>query len=301
MQGMNYNKRQQVFRPLAVIAGMAVLLMAGLVPAFAEGTNQLPLAPTNLAALPVSSNQITLVWNSPQNATQSDIIGYQILQNGQVLVNNTGSTLTNYNETGLLPGSTEQYQVGAWSPAGLGLLSGSASATTAANNTSQLAPIPTNGTQTSQEPTDTTPVNTTPLNTPPANNPQYSVNHWRDYLLQRNNYAQQIANQRILDLQRAHLFQLIDDKKPIVGYHNQIFDPAHWTSHNVSNPPHQWISQAAQYKLHQMQTGQQFKDSTNAAPTWTYHALPSAYEHQADLAGKQPTPYWDAQKTAWDH
>lgn len=303
---MNYNERQQVFRPITVIAGMAVLLLAGVVPAFAEGTSQLPLAPTNLAAIPVSSNQITLVWNPPQNATQTDITGYQILQNGQVLVNDTGNTLTNYNETSLLPGTTEQYQVGAWSPEGLGLLSGTASATTEASSPSQVTPVPTNGTQTSQEPPYTTPVETQPVDTTPViteptyvaptNNQQYFVNHWRDYLLQ---HHAQLASHGMLGLQRAHLFQTINDKNPFVGQQNQ-FDPAHWTSHNASSPPHQWISQTTQYQIHQTQTGQQFKGFSNGAQTWAGHALPSAYGHQTDPTGKQ-IPDWNALKAAWDH
>ena len=302
---MNYNERQQVFRPIAVIAGMAVLLLAGVVPAFAEGTSQLPLAPTNLAAIPVSSNQITLVWNPPQNATQTDITGYQILQNGQVLVNDTGNTLTNYNETSLLPGTTEQYQVGAWSPEGLGLLSGIASATTEASSPSQVTPVPTNGTQASQEPPYTTPVETQPVDTTPViteptnvtsvNNQQF-VNHWRDYLLQ---HHAQLASHGMLDLQRAHLFQTMNDKNPFVGQQSQ-FDPAHWTSHNANSPPHQWISQATQYKIHQMQTGQQFKGFSNGAQTWDGHALPSAYGHKTDPTGKQ-IPDWNALKAAWDH
>ena len=114
-----------------VVTGMAIFATAGFFPAFADsGTQAVPLPPRDLNATAVSDTQITLTWNPPINATQSGVTGYQIQRNGTVIANDTENNQTIFNDTGLLPGSQEEYQVAAWNSSGLGLLSNFALATT---------------------------------------------------------------------------------------------------------------------------------------------------------------------------
>ncbi len=275
--GMNYDK-QKMSRPLAVTAGIVVLLAVGLAPAFADSASQVPLAPTNLSATPLSYDQIALTWSSPPNATQSGIVGYQILQNGQILVNNTGNTLTNYNDTGLFPGSIEQYQVAAWNPAGLGLFSGNASATT---------PIPANTTQLIQDPSDTAST--------------IQGGNWTNHFVQHHDYRG--LDNHTMPYERTHVGQLISGtSKPFNAQQKGVFYKIHGPDQYVSNPPHQWIRHVDQYGLHQAQVTHQFTNlNDKMAPVWPNNALAGMGDHQmTKLTDKYPTPDWTTAKP-WAH
>lgn len=305
------------------MASIAVLLTAGLVPAFAESANQVPLAPTNLNATPLSSNQIALTWNSPLNATQSGITGYQIEQNGQILVNDTGNTTTNYVDAGLLPGNMEQYQVAAWNAVGLGLFS---------NNASAVIPVTINSTQTTtQEPTNTT---------------SYIFRgNWTNYAMQhRDHNGTGIDNQTLPYFDSAHVGQFVNstNNKLFNGQRNDAFYPVHNSSPAANNFKQEWIKSSpiannfqqkwiqhiAQYKIHQVQVVQQFKDLNRGtiwpnivqyqahpmqvvqqfenlnkgAPNWSNQALAEVGDHQvAKLTDKHLIPDWMADIKQWDH
>src|SRR2546427_9765989 len=85
-------------------------------------------SPTGLTASVISSSQINLRWTAPTNTGGSAIIGYQIQRNGTVLVNNTASTQTSFNDTGLVKNHQQTYRVAAWNSAALGHFSTSGSA-----------------------------------------------------------------------------------------------------------------------------------------------------------------------------
>src|SRR2546427_409638 len=85
-------------------------------------------SPTGLTASVISSSQINLRWTAPTNTGGSAIIGYQIQRNGTVLVNNTASTQTSFNDTGLVKNHQQTYRVAAWNSAALGHFSTSVSA-----------------------------------------------------------------------------------------------------------------------------------------------------------------------------
>jgi len=143
---------------------MGMFATIGLLPAFADGGAQtVPLSPTGLNATEVSSTQTYFTWNAPVNATQSGITGYQIQRNGTVIVNDTASTQTSLNYTGLIPDGNVEYQVAAWNSLGLGLPSdpilGTSDnlASAPVNDTSSLPPDPSaNSTQTTDD--DTQPI-----------------------------------------------------------------------------------------------------------------------------------------------
>jgi len=86
----------------------------------AEGAkNQLPtLTPTEFSAIAVSPTQINLSWLAPSQNYGKIIAGYKIEQdigNGiyDVVVDNTGSTITTYSMTGLKTGIAYTYRVSA--------------------------------------------------------------------------------------------------------------------------------------------------------------------------------------------
>ncbi len=144
---------------------MGMFATVGLLPAFADGGSQtVPLSPTGLNATEVSNTQTYFTWNAPVNATQSGIIGYQIQRNGTVIVNDTQSTQTSLNYTGLIPDGNVEYQVAAWNSIGLGLPSNPILGTSdnlvapaPVNDTSSLPPDPsTNSTQTTGDDTQPT-------------------------------------------------------------------------------------------------------------------------------------------------
>lgn len=89
----------------------------------AEGAkNQVPtVTPTGLVATAVSPTQIDLSWTAPTQNYGKIIIGYKIEQkfsNGvyDVIVDNTGNTLTTYSMTGLKTGVTYTFRVAAIYP-----------------------------------------------------------------------------------------------------------------------------------------------------------------------------------------
>lgn len=83
-------------------------------------TWSVPAVPTNLNANAVSSSQINLSWLAPISSGGTPIIGYKILRNGTTLVNNTGTTITNYTNSGLLASHQQTYRIAAWNSVGLG-------------------------------------------------------------------------------------------------------------------------------------------------------------------------------------
>lgn len=85
-----------------------------------------PDAPTGLTATSADATRIDLSWTAPANDGGAAITGYRIevSENGTSwtdLVTDTRSTTTTFSHTGLEPGSTRFYRVAAINPAGTGL------------------------------------------------------------------------------------------------------------------------------------------------------------------------------------
>ena len=100
------------------------------------GTGEDPGTPTVLTATAEGQSAIRLSWTAPADTGGSAITGYRIEissdggTNWVDLLNNTGSTVTNFTDTGLTPGSTRHYRVSAINAAGTGNPSAVAGATT---------------------------------------------------------------------------------------------------------------------------------------------------------------------------
>lgn len=78
----------------------------------------LTITPTGLSATAISPTQINLFWSAPTQNYEKTIIGYKIEQQlspgvFDIVVYNTGSTLTAYSMTGLKIGTTYTYRVSA--------------------------------------------------------------------------------------------------------------------------------------------------------------------------------------------
>ncbi|MDE1811763.1 MAG: fibronectin type III domain-containing protein [Thaumarchaeota archaeon] len=78
----------------------------------------LTITPTGLSATAISPTQINLFWSAPTQNYEKTIIGYKIEQQlspgvFDIVVYNTGSTLTAYSMTGLKTGTTYAYRVSA--------------------------------------------------------------------------------------------------------------------------------------------------------------------------------------------
>jgi hypothetical protein len=258
---MNHVKSTNALKPLAVMACIVILLTVSLAPAFADSASNPPLAPTNLNAMPTSGNQIALTWNPPVNATQSGVTGYQIQRNGTILVNNTESTLTNYNDTSLLPGYVGQYQVAAWNAVGIGLFSNDASAATV------LYPSPT-----TQGPT---PTNTT--------SPILGGN-WTKYVVIQHHHGQhgfQIDNQTLPHFDRTHIGQFMYGKYngTSIDQQNGTFYQTNKPSPTVSDFQHRWNQQMGQFKLSLMRDEQQSKYLHSGTQSWSNYVLTHAGDH----------------------
>ena len=97
-----------------------------------------PSAPFNLTARPVSASQIDLSWSAPRNSGGATVLGYRIEASSdggrtwRIVRNNTNSTTTAYSHRNLQPASTRHYRVSAINAAGIGAPSDIATATTAA-------------------------------------------------------------------------------------------------------------------------------------------------------------------------
>ncbi len=128
----------------AIVTGLTLAILPGVMPSFASGTQSVSSAPTNLIAVPTSTTQIYITWNQPVNSTQYGVFGYQIQRNNTIIVNNTASSSTYFNDAGLLPNHQEQYSIAAWNPAGLSPFSNVSHATTL--NQIYINPTPTNQT-----------------------------------------------------------------------------------------------------------------------------------------------------------
>jgi hypothetical protein len=115
-----------------------ILLVATLVAPFEQIFAQVavPQPPTSLTAQTASGSQINLSWTAPVNATNSGVNGYKIEQDVgcvgtfAVLVANTTTIATSYQNTGLLGDFCYAYRVSALNSAGASTASNSASATT---------------------------------------------------------------------------------------------------------------------------------------------------------------------------
>ncbi|NDB46039.1 MAG: hypothetical protein EB163_01920 [Nitrososphaeria archaeon] len=97
-------------------------------------TKTAPGAPTGLSAVSTSGTQINLSWTAPSNTGGSDITGYKIeskkgTDSYDVLVPNTGSTVTTYSHTGLTTATQYYYRISAINSVGTSSPSGEASAT----------------------------------------------------------------------------------------------------------------------------------------------------------------------------
>ncbi|MGB9002560.1 MAG: fibronectin type III domain-containing protein [Nitrosotalea sp.] len=254
---MNPIKSTNVLKPLAMMASIVILLTVSLAPAFADSASQ-PLAPTNLSAMPVSGNQIALTWNPPINATQSGVIGYQIQRNGTILVNDTESTLTNYNDTSLLPGSVGQYQVAAWNAVGIGLFSNDASAATVLY-TSPTIPGP-------------TPTNTTST---------IIGGNWTKYIvIQHHGQHGILDNQTLSHFDMTHTGQFMYGKynRTSTDQQNGTFPQINKPSPTVSDFQHKWDKQMEQFKLSIMQDEQQSKNLHTGTQIW-HGATAGAGDH----------------------
>ena len=112
------------------------------------GTATAPQPPTSLSANTISSSQINLSWSAPSNNGGSAITGYKIERSPDgstwnIIVANTGSTLTTYSDTGLTPSTAYTYRVSAINVIGTSSPSNTASATT--SGTTATAPQPPTG------------------------------------------------------------------------------------------------------------------------------------------------------------
>lgn len=244
---MNPVKSTNVLKPLAMMASIVILLTVSLAPAFADSASP-PLAPTNLNAMPVSGNQIALTWNSPINATQSGVIGYQIQRNGTILVNNTESALTNYNDTSLLPGNVGQYQVAVWNAVGLGLFSNNASAATV------LYASP-----------------TTPGPTPTNTTSTIIGGNWTKYVVIPHHSQHGILdNQTLSHFDRAHTGQFMygKDNGTSIEQQNGTFYRTDKPSPTVSDSQHEWNKQMEQFKPSIKQDENQYKNLHTGAQIW---------------------------------
>ena len=74
--------------------------------------SQAPTVPTNLAATPVSSSQIKLIWNAA--ADNVAVTGYKVFRGGSQIAT---TAMTSYADTGLSSGSTYRYTVSAYDAA----------------------------------------------------------------------------------------------------------------------------------------------------------------------------------------
>ncbi|MGI0041085.1 MAG: fibronectin type III domain-containing protein, partial [Nitrosopumilaceae archaeon] len=83
-------------------------------------TLQVPNAPTAPSVTALSKSSLKLIWTAPSNNGGSPITGYKIQRNGTTLVNNTGTTITNYTNSGLLASHQQTYRIAAWNSVGLG-------------------------------------------------------------------------------------------------------------------------------------------------------------------------------------
>src|SRR2546427_6971683 len=103
-----------------------------------------PNAPTGLNATAVSSSQINLAWNAPQNNGGSPVTGYKIERSTDfgstwsTLVTNTGSIATTYSDTGL-QSKYYTYRVSAIDAIGTGQSSNPATANTSGGKTTEFS------------------------------------------------------------------------------------------------------------------------------------------------------------------
>ncbi len=100
------------------------------------GPPQLPLTPTNVTASATSSTGIGVNWTSTSNT-----VGYVVYRGG----NQVGTTtLTTFNDSGLLPNTQYCYSIASSNSAGLSAQSSQACATTFTNSSPNPPPTPTN-------------------------------------------------------------------------------------------------------------------------------------------------------------
>ncbi|MFM8659059.1 MAG: fibronectin type III domain-containing protein [Candidatus Nitrosotenuis sp.] len=97
-------------------------------------TKTVPGSPTSLSAVSASGTQINLSWAAPSNNGGSDITGYKIESKKgtgsyEVIVQNTGNTITTYSHTGLITATQYYYRISAINSIGTGSPSGEASST----------------------------------------------------------------------------------------------------------------------------------------------------------------------------
>lgn len=85
-----------------------------------------PSPPTSLSVNSIPSGT-EIIWSAPSHVGSSPITGYQIQRNGTVLVNDTMSSATSFNDTSLSSRPNAFYAVAAWNAAGLGQISANAS------------------------------------------------------------------------------------------------------------------------------------------------------------------------------
>ena len=123
---------------LRLVDSAQTLRIAALSPVF-QVANTAPGKPTGLTATANGRFQIDLAWTAPDDNGGGAISGYRIevspdgIANWSDLVDDTESTATTYNDTGLDPGTTRHYRVSAINEIGTSDASDSDDATTVAN------------------------------------------------------------------------------------------------------------------------------------------------------------------------
>jgi len=120
-------------------AGIVLILLVATLAAPLEhvfAQTAVPQPPTSLTAQAASASQINLSWTAPVNATSNGVNGYKIERDVgcvgifSVLVANTTTTITSYQNTGLLGDFCYAYKVSALNSIGASTASNSASVTT---------------------------------------------------------------------------------------------------------------------------------------------------------------------------
>ncbi|MGI0046924.1 MAG: fibronectin type III domain-containing protein [Nitrosotalea sp.] len=110
----------------------------------AYGFPTLPQPPTSLSTTAVAGNKITLSWAAPSSNGGSAITGYNIERstddvNFLPIIQNTGTSSTTYQDSGLVTGLTYFYEVSAINIVGTSIPSTATSGTTAGDVPSQLS------------------------------------------------------------------------------------------------------------------------------------------------------------------
>ena len=118
------------------VSGIAHEVLSTASNAAATTTWTVPSAPINLGATAISTTQINLSWQQPSNNGGTAITGYKIQRQDactgsfSTIVNDTASTATTYDNTGLVANTCYIYKIFAYNLVGISAVSNNATATT---------------------------------------------------------------------------------------------------------------------------------------------------------------------------